>query len=98
MQHPDRQSGGDPVVLSSLLHVYEGQSDVEFFLNAVGRVWGSGAEVKWDALPSSGSRRRVPLPTYPFEREVHWMEVRGRKSLGDGRPGDDGVRHVQRRI
>ena len=71
MQHPSRQ-GGAPAV-SAIRHVYENESDVEFLLNAVGKMWLAGAPIDWNGI-SGGKRRRVPLPTYPFERQVHWLE------------------------
>jgi acyl transferase domain-containing protein len=74
MQHPDRHGGGNPVAVSSIRHEYENQSDVEFLWNAIGRLWLSGAEIKWDNVYSGERRRRVPLPTYPFERQHYWLE------------------------
>src|SRR5438046_1963034 len=74
MQHPDRRDGGDPVVVSSIRHHYENQSDVEFLWHGIARLWLSGAELTWDNVPSGGQRRRVALPTYPFERQAHWLE------------------------
>jgi len=74
MQHPDRRDGGDPVVVSSIRHHYENQSDVEFLWHGIARLWLSGAELTWDNVPSGGQRRRVALPTYPFERQEHWLE------------------------
>ena len=74
MQHPDRREGGYPVAVSSIRHDYENQSDVEFLLHGIGRLWLSGAEIKWDSVHSDGRRRRIPLPTYPFERQPHWLE------------------------
>jgi acyl transferase domain-containing protein/acyl carrier protein len=76
MQHPDRRMGGDPVTVSSIRHDYENQSDVEFLWHGIGRMWLSGAEIKWDKVPSGGRRCRVPLPTYPFERQRYWMEAK----------------------
>jgi 3-oxoacyl-(acyl-carrier-protein) synthase/thioesterase domain-containing protein/acyl carrier protein len=35
--------------------------------------WLRGAHVDWLALESGESRRRVPLPTYSFERRRHWI-------------------------
>jgi acyl transferase domain-containing protein/acyl carrier protein len=76
MQHPDRQKGGDPVAVSSIRHDYENQSDVDILWQGIGRAWLSGAEIKWDNVPSGERRRRVPLPTYPFERQRYWIEAK----------------------
>ena len=76
-QHPDRRDAGSPVTVSSLRHHYETQSDVEFLWNSIGRLWLSGVEINWEKLPQAKQRRRIPLPTYPFERENYWMETVG---------------------
>ncbi|MBM7440079.1 SDR family NAD(P)-dependent oxidoreductase [Streptomyces sp. HB132] len=43
----------------------------------LGRLWVSGVSVDWDLLHRlrPAERRRVPLPTYPFERVRHWLDV-----------------------
>ncbi|SDH31346.1 Acyl transferase domain-containing protein [Lentzea fradiae] len=41
---------------------------------AVAGLWAAGADVDWAAYHHDGGRRRVPLPTYPFERERHWVD------------------------
>jgi amino acid adenylation domain-containing protein len=46
-------------------------------LESLGRLWLSGAAVDWSALHAGGRRRRVPLPTYPFQRQRHWIGPRG---------------------
>jgi acyl transferase domain-containing protein/acyl carrier protein len=74
MQHPDRRNTADPVVVSSIRHRYEHLSDVEFLSHGVGRLWVSGAEIQWEHLHSGGRLRRVPLPTYPFERHHYWLD------------------------
>lgn len=74
MQHPDRRDGGEPVAVSSIRHHYENESDVEFLWHGIGRLWLSGAEIKWDDVHRGERRRRVSLPTYPFERQRHWLE------------------------
>ncbi|MGV4926432.1 beta-ketoacyl synthase [Streptomyces sp. BHT-5-2] len=40
-------------------------------LDAVGWAWRGGATIDWDRLHTGPDRRRVPLPTYPFERRTH---------------------------
>jgi acyl transferase domain-containing protein len=44
-------------------------------LAAVGRCWLAGCDIDWPAL-HRGARRRVCLPTYPFERTRHWLPTR----------------------
>jgi acyl transferase domain-containing protein/acyl carrier protein len=43
-------------------------------LHALGRLWSAGAAVSWESLTAGELRRRVPLPTYPFERQRYWIE------------------------
>jgi acyl transferase domain-containing protein len=71
MQHPARRDGA--VSVSTVRHHYENQSDVEFLLHAVGRMWLAGARIDWEGA-TDGRRRRIPLPTYPFERRSYWIE------------------------
>ncbi len=47
-----------------------------FLLRSLGQAWAAGASVDWAAVHGA-ARRRVGLPTYPFERERHWIERRG---------------------
>ncbi|MGE5830647.1 MAG: MupA/Atu3671 family FMN-dependent luciferase-like monooxygenase, partial [Micromonosporaceae bacterium] len=37
-------------------------------LAAVGKLWAAGVPVDWESFYAAEQRRRVPLPTYPFER------------------------------
>lgn len=71
----------DRVVLSTIRHPYERQSDEAFLLTTLGKMWLSGAEVHWPGLYANERRRRIPLPAYPFERQRYWI------SPADG--GDD---------
>jgi acyl transferase domain-containing protein len=43
-------------------------------LRRLGELWMAGVEVDWQAVHSPERRRRVPLPTYPFERERFWVD------------------------
>jgi amino acid adenylation domain-containing protein len=53
-----------------------GEGDVAAVLAALGRLWLAGAEVAWEAFHGRSRRRRVPLPTYPFERRRFWVDAR----------------------
>ncbi|XXY45533.1 amino acid adenylation domain-containing protein [Sorangium sp. So ce269] len=48
-------------------------SEPHFLASSLGRLWLSGAKVDWSSRPSEG-RRRLPLPTYPFERQRYWID------------------------
>jgi len=75
MQHPDRRDAGNPVALSSIRGHYEHQSDVEFLLHSISKMWLSGAEINWEQLHSAARRpRRVSLPTYPFNKDVYSLQ------------------------
>jgi len=63
-----------PLVLPSLRHAYERQSDIAFILNALGQLWLSGVRIDWQAVHAHESRYRLPLPTYPFERQRYWID------------------------
>jgi amino acid adenylation domain len=41
---------------------------------AHGRLWASGCELEWPPLPPT-PERAVPLPTYPFQRQRHWIDA-----------------------
>jgi phthiocerol/phenolphthiocerol synthesis type-I polyketide synthase E len=55
--------------LPSLPHATEDSPDAPVFLTAAARLWLNGVDIKWDAWYDGESRRRVPLPGYPFQRQ-----------------------------
>jgi len=63
-----------PSVISSMRRPQDRQSDVAVLLRALGKLWLTGAQVDWNGFYAYERRRRIPLPTYPFERERYWIE------------------------
>ncbi len=63
-----------PVILSSLRHPQEDLSDLQFLLQSLGRLWLAGVEINWASFYQQEQRCRVPLPTYPFERQRYWLK------------------------
>ena len=57
-------------------------------LEELGREWAAGATVDWAALHDGERRRRVPLPTYPFERRRYWVDARAPRAAAAERPAD----------
>ena len=46
------------------------------WLKSAARLWEEGVSVDWEALPQVRTEcRRIALPTYPFERERHWIDA-----------------------
>ncbi|HVK93232.1 MAG TPA: amino acid adenylation domain-containing protein, partial [Noviherbaspirillum sp.] len=43
--------------------------------NALGKLWLYGMPVNWKRLHRNEQRRRIPLPTYPFQRKRYWLEA-----------------------
>ena len=72
-RHPDK--GEDHRLVSSIRHPKaKVADDLAFALDAVGQVWMAGAALDWKAFYGDEDRRRVPLPTYPFERRRYWIQ------------------------
>jgi acyl transferase domain-containing protein len=63
-----------PITVASLRHPKDRNSDLTFFLNMLGRLWLTGARIDWTRLYSAERPKRVPLPTYPFERQRYWID------------------------
>lgn len=49
-------------------------SETDALLNAAGQLWVAGVDIDWTTLNGKAPRRRVPLPSYPFERTRHFVE------------------------
>ena len=44
-------------------------------LSAVGALYVEGVKIDWQAFDCDYPRRRLSLPTYPFQRERYWIEA-----------------------
>ncbi len=64
--------GGPQLILSSL---HAGELEQQFLLRSLGRLWQEGATVDWHGYYQNEKRRRVSLPTYPFEGERYWVDA-----------------------
>jgi acyl transferase domain-containing protein/acyl carrier protein len=51
-----------------------GRGDWEQMLESLAALYGAGLDVNWAAFDQPYGRRRVPVPTYPFQRERFWVE------------------------
>ncbi len=62
-----------PLLLQSLADSPGTSSDIMCLLETCGRLWCVGISINWQRFSSHEKRRRIPLPTYPFERERYWI-------------------------
>ncbi len=58
-----------PEVFATLPHPRDSRPDDRHALEALARLWIAGVEVNWEGFHGNERLRRVPLPTYPFERQ-----------------------------
>ncbi len=72
-QHPDRQQS--QLVMTSMRSFNDEGTDQQLALTALGRLWARGVKPDWSAYWSGETRRRVSLPTYPWERQRHWIDA-----------------------
>lgn len=77
-QHPGKAA--ELAVLSSFGPGSEAGEEMASLAAALGRLWIAGATPDWDLVHAGEQRKRVPLPTYPFERKRFWVEPAGMTS------------------
>ncbi|MDB6109200.1 MAG: amino acid adenylation protein [Pedosphaera sp.] len=61
-------------VLASLAQGSGERGAVDSILQALGKLWLEGVKIDWNGFHRSEHRRRVSLPTYPFERKRFWID------------------------
>jgi acyl transferase domain-containing protein len=77
-QHPACARERMQNVFSTLPFEHERQPALAFLLATLGKLWLAGAAIDWAGFYARERRRRVPLPTYPFERQRYWLEPKKR--------------------
>ena len=90
---------GAPVVLASLKRPPRNGSSTDpesNFVCTVAEAYEAGLEISFDGLFAGESRRRVSLPSYPFQRERYWIETSRSERPRTGHPLM-GIRHESAR-
>ena len=60
-------------VLASTRHPHDRVTDDAFLQTTAGKLWLAGVPLDWAGLYRSERRRRLQLPTYPFEGQRFWI-------------------------
>ncbi|MES2354842.1 MAG: beta-ketoacyl synthase N-terminal-like domain-containing protein [Pseudomonadota bacterium] len=63
------------VPLASLPHPQDKTTGFAFILENLGKLWLAGVKIDWAKVHAESRRNRVPLPTYPFERQRYWVDL-----------------------
>lgn len=62
------------IVIASLGDNAENEAEWTALLKAVGQLWLAGVSIDWSNFYQRETRQRIPLPTYPFERQRFWID------------------------
>jgi amino acid adenylation domain-containing protein len=73
-------------MFTSLRRSDEVESDTAFLLKTLGQLWVTGVIPDWVNFYAHENRHRVPLPSYPFERERYWFEEKQKPREEDKTP------------
>ena len=86
---PQSPQATPPVVLSSLSPPSDDAADSrtpDGFLEAVAAAYQAGLPIRFEGLFPGETRRRISLPSYPFQRQRHWIELPRRRPGSAGHP------------
>ncbi len=51
------------------------QADWQSLFQSLGTLYAQGVAVDWEGVDKDYARRKVTLPTYPFQRQRYWMDL-----------------------
>jgi acyl transferase domain-containing protein/acyl-CoA synthetase (AMP-forming)/AMP-acid ligase II/acyl carrier protein len=63
-------------VVSLVRHPRESVPDARYLLENLGRLWLYGLTIDWESFYPGEFRHRMPLPTYPFDRQFYGITGR----------------------
>jgi acyl transferase domain-containing protein len=79
LQQPSNPNG--LTALTSLGPNDADSTEIDSMLTTLGRLWLGGIEPDWKGFSSTEKRKRLALPTYPFERKSYWIAPPARKQV-----------------
>ena len=69
-----QQAEKTTAIATTLRRPQKGECDRTSLMSTIGRLWVSGVALDEAKLFAGKAPRRVPLPTYPFERQRYWVD------------------------
>jgi acyl transferase domain-containing protein/acyl carrier protein len=83
---------------AEVIHVHAGEARWRRVLGRLGELYVKGVEVDWAAFDAPYERRRVTLPTYPFQRQRYWWRGAAPRTALAYRRGTDLAPHFGHRL
>ena len=86
---PGQSGSRVPVVLASMRRPPRDGSTLgseSGFVDAVAEAYEAGLDISFEGLFAGETRRRVSLPSYPFQRERYWVEPSKQRRPSAGHP------------
>lgn len=71
---PDNSNNDSPYVLQSLGNYIAEKGDYQTLLESLGSLWMMNIKIDWEKFNKNRESRRIPLPTYPFEKKRYWID------------------------
>lgn len=69
--------------------------DARYLTNRIGFLWSRGVKIDWAAYHQHETRKRVSLPTYPFERNRFWKLMDSYTNGEISLSGQSGIKNVE---
>jgi amino acid adenylation domain-containing protein len=64
----------EQMVVASLQGDSTACTDEEFLMMSLAKFWIAGVKIDWNGFYTGEKRKRIIVPTYPFERRRYWIE------------------------
>jgi acyl transferase domain-containing protein len=64
------------------------REDWQQMLSSLGQLYVKGVKVDWSGFDKDYPRRKVALPTYPFQRQRYWLETSEKRNQQNGHQKD----------
>ncbi len=71
------------IAIASQGNSSEENQDWQSLMQAIGQLWLAGITIDWQKFYAGEQRQRLPLPTYPFEKQRFWIEPLPAKTSSD---------------